>query len=274
MSFIQTNGINQFYTEIGEGPPLLLIMGITAPGLVWEKHAVFWKDHFRCILGDNRGVGFSDKPAGPYSSEQMADDYAGLLDAMQISEAHVVGCSMGSTIAQQLALRHPNKVKSLVLMCPWARCDRMATAIFQHMMTIKARLRPEEFIHYIQWLIYGKSSWDNDSLYQEMLEGRQGTAIDAVPQPLHALEAQAEACMSHNTLLQLHQITQRCLVIGGQDDIFTPAWMAREVAAAISDSELFLYENAGHAFHWEKISDFNPRVNYWLLESERLMSKT
>jgi len=118
MPFVQTNGIQFYYEERGSAnaEPLLLIMGITAPGAVWEPHASYWEKEFRCIIGDNRGVGKSEKPLGPYSTAQMADDYAGLLDELQLKNVHVVGCSMGSTIAQQLAVRHPNKVRSLVLM--------------------------------------------------------------------------------------------------------------------------------------------------------------
>ena len=142
MPFLQTNGIQLHYTEQGSGPPLLLIMGITAPGSVWEQHANFWSQSFRCLMPDNRGVGRSDKPAGPYNTAMMADDFAGMLDQLGVSAARVVGCSMGSTIAQQLALRHATKVQSLVLMCPWARCDRYAGGIFEHMAMQKARLRP------------------------------------------------------------------------------------------------------------------------------------
>ena len=69
MPHIETNGIKMHYTEQGNGDPLLLIMGITAPGAVWEAHAEEWQKDFRCILGDNRGVGESDKPEGPYTSE-------------------------------------------------------------------------------------------------------------------------------------------------------------------------------------------------------------
>ena len=78
-----------FYEEQGSGDPLLLIMGITAPGAVWEAHAEAWQANFRCILGDNRGVGQSDKPDGPYSSEMMADDYAGrvVVGKVNIDEA-------------------------------------------------------------------------------------------------------------------------------------------------------------------------------------------
>ncbi|MBO0938891.1 alpha/beta hydrolase [Fibrella sp. HMF5335] len=265
MPHVTTNGISLYYDERGAGEPLLLIMGITAPGSVWQKHADYWQQNFRCIMPDNRGVGRSDKPAGPYTTAQMADDYAGLIDQLGLGKVRVVGVSMGSTIAQQLALRHADKVHSLVLMCPWARCDRTAEAIFRHMATIKARLRPEEFANYIQLLIYAKRSWDDEATYADLLAGRTAAATDESPQPLHGLEAQAEACITHNTLADLPQITQPCLVIGGRQDMFTPVWMAEEVAGAIPNAQLHLYDNAGHAFHWECIDDFNSRVMDWLL---------
>jgi pimeloyl-ACP methyl ester carboxylesterase len=145
MPVIESNGIRLYYEECGAGDPLLLLMGITARGTVWQKHSEYWSQDFRCILPDNRGVGMSDKPAGAYSTQEMADDIAGLLGALGIGSARVVGCSMGSTIAQQLALRHPRLVRSMVLMCTWARCDRYARDVFRHMTDIKGRLRPEEF---------------------------------------------------------------------------------------------------------------------------------
>ncbi len=163
MPFVDSNGIRLYYEERGTGEPLLLLMGITAPGSVWQKHADDWSKEFRCIIPDNRGVGLSDKPAGAYSTEQMADDHAGLLGALGIESARVVGCSMGSTIAQQLALRHPQLVRSMVLMCTWARCDRYARDVFRHMSDIKSRLRPEEFATYIQLLIFAKPYWDRDA---------------------------------------------------------------------------------------------------------------
>ena len=150
MPFIKTNGINLYYEEHGKGEPLLMIMGITAPGAVWEKHLDYWKQSFRCIIVDNRGVGQSDKPAGPYTSSMMADDCAGLLKHLGLEKVRVAGVSMGTIIAQQLAYRHPNLVKSMVLMCPWARCDNTAKDIFRHMVEIKARLKPDEFSRYIQ----------------------------------------------------------------------------------------------------------------------------
>lgn len=264
MPAIATNGIQLHYEERGAGEPVLLIMGITAPGSAWQLHAAFWSQRFRCIMPDNRGVGQTDKPAGPYTSAMMADDFAGLLDHLGLKQVRVVGCSMGSIIAQQLALRHPQRVRSLVLMCPWARCDAYATGVFAHMKTIKARLRPEEFMTYIQLLIFSKPTWDDPKGLAGLMEGRGQAAENALPQPLHALEAQAAACTGHNSLAELGRIKCPALVIGGDADIFTPRWMAEEVAGGIRGAELHLYAGAGHAFHWERIDDFNPRVRDWL----------
>lgn len=264
MPHVETNGISMYYEERGSGDPVIMIMGITAPGAVWEAHADDWSEEFRCIMPDNRGVGASDKPPGDYSSEMFADDYAGLMDALDIEQARIVGVSMGSIIAQQLALRHPAKVKSAVLMCPWARCDRYAKSVFQHMKDCKARLRPEEFMEWVQLLIFTKPFWDNDDAYQSILDGRGDAATGEAPQPLHGLEGQAAACVNHNVLDKLGDIGAPSLVIGGKDDIFTPRWMGEEVAAGIPNAELHLYDNAGHAFHWECMEDFNPRVRKWL----------
>lgn len=265
MPIVETNGIDLFYSERGSGPPLLLIMGITAPGSVWEKHAAFWEKSFRCLLPDNRGVGKSGQPAGPYTSAMMADDLAGLIEQQANGPVHIVGCSMGSTIAQQLALRHPAKVRSLVLMCPWARCDAYAMDLFENMKTMKARFRPEEFVRYIQLLIFAKKTWDSAADLADFQQARREAAVATEQQPLHALEAQAAACTSHDVLRELHRIRCPSLVIGGEADIFTPPWMAREVAQGIPNAELHLYPGAGHAFHWEEIADFNPRVRDWLL---------
>lgn len=264
MPTLERNGIAIHYEERGAGEPLLLIMGITAPGAVWEKHVAGWEKDYRCILPDNRGVGLSGKPPGPYTTAQMADDFAGLLNHLDLTNVRVIGVSMGSIIAQQLAIRHPDKVKSLVLMCPWARCDETATGIFQHMVNCKARFRPEEFSLFIQLLIYSKKSWDNPEIFEGLLEDRKIAASDPNPQPLIGLEGQAAACISHNVLDQLSQIKVPVLVIGGREDAFVPVWMVNEVAKAIPNSTIFLYQDSGHAFHWENLEDFNQRVLTWL----------
>jgi pimeloyl-ACP methyl ester carboxylesterase len=265
MASIKTNGTTIYYEVHGVGPPLLMIMGITASGSVWKKHLDYWKEYFTCILIDNRGVGNSDKPSGPYSTSQMAGDCNAVLESLQIPKTNVVGVSMGSTIAMQLCLQYPDKISSLVLMCPWARCDQMAKSIFEHLITIKEKLPADEFVRYIQLLIFHKSSWDNVDLYEEMLDSRLAALEEENPQPNHALKAQAVACIEHDVLTALPGITKPCFIIGGKEDIFTPEWMAREVAASIPKSDLYLYEQSGHAFHWENLDDFNYRVKEWIV---------
>ncbi|WKX75153.1 alpha/beta fold hydrolase [Zobellia laminariae] len=264
MSFVTVNGVQLYYEIRGEGKPLLLIMGITAASAVWEKHVSHWEKEYQCILFDNRGVGLSDKPEGPYTTAQMADDSAALLDALSIPNAAIVGVSMGGAIALQMSIRHPEKVSAMVAMCPWASCDRKGEAIFRHITHIKAHLRPEQFASFMQLLIFDKPTFDDDAEFEGLLSGQKGAALEAIQQPLHGLEAQAEACITHDVVAQLSQIKLPTLVIGGKQDMFVPEWMVQEVSDGIPNSELHLYNNAGHAFHWEKLDDFNPRVLNWL----------
>ncbi len=265
MPFIKSNGINLHYQERGSGEPLLLIMGITADHSVWEPHVSVWEKSFRCILPDNRGVGLTDKPSGDYITAEMADDLSGLLDHLGLEKVRVVGVSMGGAIALQLALRHPDRVSSMVLMCPWARCDAMAKGIFEHMVDCKARFTPEEFSLYIQLLIFSKSTWDNEEKRAGLEADRQ--QAPPFPQPLHGLAGQAAACIDQNVYNDLGKIKTPTLVIGGDADIFTPPWMGKEIAEAMPNAEIYLYENLGHAFHFENPEDFNPRVEKWLLEN-------
>src|SRR5215212_7863258 len=110
-------GIHLWWEEDGAGDPLLLIMGLGATLEWWARLRPSLTARCRTILFDNRGVGRSDVPAGPYSIPAMADDAAAVLDAAGVGSAHVFGLSMGGYIAQELILRHPGRVRSLILAC-------------------------------------------------------------------------------------------------------------------------------------------------------------
>lgn len=264
MPKMKHDDFEMYYELHGKGEPVLCIMGITAPGSVWEVHVEDWSQKFQCITSDNRGVGMSSKPVGEYSSEVMADDHVELLNHLGLDSVHVVGCSMGSIIAQQIALRNPERVKSLTLMCSWARCDVYAKSVFKHILQAKAHLRAEDFMEYIQLLIFDKHSWDNPEFYAGLLEGREGAAADPNPQPLTGLEGQCAACINHNTLDELEKILAPTLIIGGKNDIFTPLWMAEEIRQGIPNNEFYLYPNSGHGFHFENVSDFNQRITNFI----------
>ena len=264
MPYLSSNGIRMYYDEAGQGEPLLLIMGITAPGAVWARHTAAWQQSFRCLMPDNRGVGRSDRPRGPYTTAQMADDHAGLLEALDLPPVRVVGCSMGSAIALQLALRHPGRVRSLVLCCPWVHCDAQTARTFDQLVTWRRRLRPAEFTGALQWLIHGAASWKDPAFRRQAAQARRRAAHQDPVQSVANLAAQAAACVGHDVRADVHRIRVPTLVLGGEEDRFTPPWMAQEVAAGIPGAQWHLYPGAGHAFHWECIDDFNPRCAEWL----------
>ena len=112
-----------YYEEHGSGDPLLLIMGLATPSEGWMLQTPEFAEHYRTIVYDNRGVGRSSKPAGPYTIHEMADDAVGLLDQLGVERAHVLGISMGGMIAQELVLHHPDRVRGLVLACTYPEPD-------------------------------------------------------------------------------------------------------------------------------------------------------
>ena len=111
----QSNGIELYYEIHGAGQPLVLISGLGYPLWQWHKMVPFLAKHFQVITFDNRGVGQSDKPAGPYTAQMLAADTAGLLDALGIEKAIIAGHSMGGFVAQAMALDFPQKVAKLIL---------------------------------------------------------------------------------------------------------------------------------------------------------------
>src|SRR5690242_7924462 len=117
MPTTHANGIEINYEVYGDGEPLLLINGLADDLSYWGYMIDDLKQHYKVIIFDNRGIGATEKPAGPYTTEQMAADAHGLLDALGIDRVHVLGVSMGGMIAQEFALAYPDRVLKLLLCC-------------------------------------------------------------------------------------------------------------------------------------------------------------
>ena len=249
------------YRLVGEGRPLLLVMGLGADVSAWQDHVSVYSERFRCILVDNRGVGRSGKPTGPYSTVQMADDCAKVVDAVSNTPVAVVGISMGGAIAQELALRHPSLVRRLVLVSTWARCDGYLAEVFDHLRVAHEVLGPAEFAQMLQLRIWS-SSYVSAHL-QELQDARQ--VIAAVPVPDHAFAAQSAACTGHDTLSRLSSIDAPTLVTAGREDCFTVLSHAEQVHSAIRGSRLEIFPG-GHAHHWEQLEAFNDLTSAWLDE--------
>jgi pimeloyl-ACP methyl ester carboxylesterase len=263
---VHVNGISLAWEERGSGPPLVLIMGLGADRSAWEQHARAWERHFRCILVDNRGAGESDHPAGPYSTAQMADDYAGLVAALGLGAVQVVGISMGGAIAQQLALRHPQMVRAMVLASTWARCDLYMASVFRHFATMRGQTNAADFTQLLQLWIWSPES--TERMKEDLRAAREDASRAAAEgrwMPQSAFEAQCEACIHHDTTIELCNIHVPVLLTAGSEDIFTPVRCARYLHQNLEGSELKLFPECAHVHHWEALEEFNSFTMHWLL---------
>jgi pimeloyl-ACP methyl ester carboxylesterase len=256
---VTSGGCPISYRVVGEGPPLLLVMGLGADVTAWADHVPAFAPRWRCILVDNRGVGRSGTPAGPYSTAQMADDCAEVLRATAAEPAAVVGISMGGAIAQELALRNPDLVRALVLVSTWARCDGYLAEVFDHLCTAHAVLGPVEFTQLLQLRIWGPAYVSGH--LDELRDARVAAA--GAPVAHDAFAAQSAACIGHATLDRLCAIHVPTLVTVGHADCFTVPARSEEIHRAISGSRLEVFPG-GHTHHWEQLEAFNALTSAWL----------
>jgi pimeloyl-ACP methyl ester carboxylesterase len=259
---VVSNGIRIHYEEQGRGDPLILIMGLGAPGSRWKDHAAAYEKHFRCILVDNRGAGESDRPLGPYTTKMMADDTAGLMLALGLENARIAGISMGSAIAQELALSYPKKVRSLVLVSSWSRSDRYTQTVFEHFKKMRELASPADFTQLLQLWIASAPYYEEH--FEEMMGDQTKAQEDYMP--VDAFQAQSDACSMHNTFDRLDMITAPTLLTVGDADIFTPLRLTVEMQERMSGSEMVVFKGLGHIHHWEDLERFNDLTMKFLLE--------
>jgi pimeloyl-ACP methyl ester carboxylesterase len=253
-----------YFEEHGAGDPLVLVMGLGADGPVWQAHREEYEKHFRCIVIDNRGVGKSGKPQGPYTTERMALDALEVLDSLGIEQTHAAGISMGGAIVQQMVLQRPAAIRSAVIIASWARLNRYGTRVFESLKRQKAHLKPADFMEAIQILIFAAPHFER--AWDDLQQGLADATANPNPQPLAAFEAQSDACITHDTHARLAQITCPTLVVVGEQDIFTPPPFSEEIHAGIKGSELWRVPATGHAVHWEALDEFNAKTRDFMLE--------
>jgi pimeloyl-ACP methyl ester carboxylesterase len=254
---VESAGCRISYRVVGEGPPLLLVMGLGADGVAWQDHAQAYVSSFRCIIPDNRGAGLSEAPTGPYSSAQMAADCAAVVRTVVDEPVAVVGISMGGIIAQELALRHPGLVRRLVLVSSWSRCDPYLVEMFDHLRVAQRALAQGEFDQLLQLRIWSPEYF---SAHAEDLRSARGQQMAPTA---NAFAAQCAACISHDARERLSSVEAQTLITGGQQDSFTPIGLAIELHQLIPNSQLEIFPG-GHAHHWEHLDRFNRLLLSWL----------
>nr|ABQ11270.1 lipase/esterase [uncultured bacterium] len=236
-------GVKIHWNEEGAGEPLLLIMGLGYPSAAWYRTRPALSRKYRTIALDNRGVGQSDMPPGPYPIPVMASDAAAVLDAAGVESAHVFGISMGGMISQEFALQYPNRVRSLILGCTAAggpnavRADQDAT----NMVMARGAMTQEEAAQAAIPFIYDPSTprnvIDEDLAIRRPWFPRQ-----------EAYNAQLQGIIAWESDSRLDKITAPTLVIHGDSDRLVPPGNGKRIAEKIPGARLVMLRQASHIF--------------------------
>lgn len=270
MSIAKVGSVDLYYEEHGTGDPLLLIMGLAADSQAWMFQIPDFAKQYRVIAFDNRGVGRSSKPAGPYTIHEMADDTVGLLDALKIEKAHVVGVSMGGMIAQELVLRNPERVRALVLACtypePDADIERTRTFTVEQFggsvdasggihVDLKA-LNPMMFLQQLLPNVFNQSFIEKE--LPKLMQVFSGALQYGFS--MEAILGQVGAVMTHKATDRLHRIESPTLVITGDADRLVPPASSDILAREIPNAKLVKIPGGSHGFNFETPQLFNDAV--------------
>ncbi|GJM28977.1 MAG: lipolytic protein [Cyclobacteriaceae bacterium] len=263
--YADSNGVKIYYQVRGEGDPLVLIMGFGADGNLWEQHVKEYEKHFKCLLIDNRGVGNSDQPPGPYSTDLMAEDTLAVMKHAGVEKARVAGISMGGAIAQQLALNYPEKVHSLALISTWPRFNNYAITVYENLKKLRVTSKPDEFMELLQLWIFAPP------YYEDHLEDLKAAQVSALnnpnPQTSSGFNGQLDACINHNVVERLHEIRLPTLITVGEMDIFTPPEFSKILHQGIEGSIYVNFPEGGHVHHWEDLERFNKVSSTFFLQN-------
>lgn len=262
MARVEVNGQGIFYREAGEGPPLLLIQGLEIDHRGWAMQVPVLREHFRCISFDNRDVGQSDLAKDSYTVREMATDALGLLDALGVQRAHIVGFSMGGAIAQEIAIEHPQCVDKVALLATYTSADARFRALNEGRKALRANLTLEEYCRATFPLVYT----DRDYAVPDLVETTiQRVLANPNPQPPAAFARQVDAVNSHYSEDRLQRIAAPALVLCGEEDLLTPPRFSRLMAKRIPSAKLVLIPEAGHGVIWTRADEVNQHLLRFLL---------
>jgi 3-oxoadipate enol-lactonase len=251
MALARFEEIELSYDRAGSGPPLLLIMGMSGTFDHWD--AGFLEDlrsDFDVIVYDHRGVGSSSRLTGRLSIARLAEDAAGLLAALQVDSAHVLGISMGGMVAQELVLAHPERIRTLALGCTYCGGEGSALASEDVMRRLAEGMSSGDRERAIRaaWEANVSPSFAADEdAYARFLEIGLRRAV-----PVEVIMAQMRAITEHDTSARLPELEPSTLVLHGTLDEMLPVQNGRMIAGLIPDSSLEIFEGVGHLFFWER----------------------
>lgn len=270
MPTLARSDVTLAYSVSGDGRPVLLIQGVGAGGGGWGPQVDGLSGEFRLLTFDNRGFGRSAPCRGPISIEAMADDVAALLDAVGWESAHLVGHSMGGVVAQQVALDHPRRVRSLSLLCTFGRAkDGARLTPWVLWMTLRTRLgsRPSRRRAFLEMLFpAGYQPAEGEEALAARVAGLIGR--DLADQPPIVMQ-QVRALSRHDASDRLGRLAGiPALVISGElDPIARPAY-GRMLAERIPGAAFEVWPGTAHGLMLQQPEAVNDRLRRFFAEAE------
>ncbi len=257
MTMVDANGIRiQFRLEGRGQETVVLINGVGDDLEAWEYQIGPLLDSgFQVLRFDNRGVGASSHPPGPYSSELMADDLKAIIDNVGIGPFHLVGVSMGGTIAQAFALRHPENLRSLVLANTFASPGPYTRRILSSWGEIASGAGMPVLMRQIAPWIFSRHFFEREP---EKLADFIA-AMETTKQSVAAFVAQLGALVDHDTSGRLIEIVQPALVLAAREDILIPPAQSQRLARGLPNAQ-WASIPGGHGAMWETADEFNAAL--------------
>jgi 3-oxoadipate enol-lactonase len=248
MPVVDAGNVQLSYERSGSGPPLLLIMGLSGTLLHWgELFMAGLQSDFDVISYDHRGVGASSRVEAPFSIADLATDAAGLLSALEVESTHVMGISMGGMIAQELALAHPELLRTLTLGCTY--CGGPGSSLPpQPELGAAIMSGDRERAVRAMWEanVSARFAQDDEAYARFRAIGAERAVAVAVTME------QLSAITRHDTSARLGGLEMPTLVVHGTEDAIIPVENGRMVASLIPGARLEILPETGHLFFWEQ----------------------
>ena len=271
MPYSTIGDIDIYYEIHGppDAPPLVLIGGWASYRWIWFRQVPSFREKYRCIVFDNRGAGRSSKPDYPYTMDMFAGDVVGLMEALDIKNAHIIGASMGGMIAQTIAISYPEKVRSLIIVSSTIGGPN-AIPMDDKTMALLIALPTETISKEQAREMRYKATFSPQFLQENRLVIEQiDEWADRLPTPIYAQVHQSSAVNAFNAESEVKQISAPTLILHGDNDLCFPPKNAELLAENISTSKLILIEGGSHFSIIEKFDELNNAVMSFIDEVEK-----
>jgi len=259
----EVNSQRLHYEVHGEGEPLVIVMGLGGDLLVWARQIPQFSKIYKVIAIQNRDVGRSSYADGPYEVADMADDALAVVDELGIGDFHLLGVSMGGAISQQVALKAPERVRTLTLCVTWGGSGPYGEARSKVLGAQYRGMSHEEQVDFLMLLTMSEDFYrqpDSVTWLRRMIMSNPN------PQETEGFIRQLEACGRHDVRDRLGDLSMPVHVIGAAHDGRVPPWKSTELADLIPGAKLTMLERAAHLVNIEGAERFNAAVLEFLAE--------